>query len=133
MALIDRSMHKLILRVQVRQEIDPLAWKYLMQSDPWSTNWDGDIFMFRSGYEGDLAEISGDLIRFGYRWTKDLKNSDFSWFTFDPPQLDWLERVTATPLKKKLQPMDVFQLKGSNVDWFDDGSAIRYRGEDYDW
>jgi hypothetical protein len=26
MALIDRSMHKLILRVQVRQEIDPLAW-----------------------------------------------------------------------------------------------------------
>jgi hypothetical protein len=133
MALIDRSMHKLILRVQVRQEIDPLAWKYLMKSRPWGTNWDDEIFMFRSGYAGDLVVISEDLMRFGYRWTKDLRNADFVWFTFEPPQLDWLERVTVKPLKKKLESREVFQLKGSNVDWFDDGNEIRYRGEDYDW
>ena len=89
--------------------------------------------MSRSGHEGNLVAISEDLIRFGYRWIKDLKNADFAWFTFEPPQLDWLERVTVTPLKKKLEPREVFQLKGSSVDWFDDGSTIRYRGADYDW
>ena len=57
--------------------------------------------MSRSGHEGNLVAISKDLIRFGYRWIKDLKNADFAWFTFEPPQLDWLERVTVTPLKKE--------------------------------
>ena len=88
--------------------------------------------MFLSGYAGDLVAISEDLMNFGYRWTKDLKNANFSCFSFEPPQLDWLERATLTPLKKQLEPREVFQLKGSNIDWFDDGSAIRYRGEGYD-
>lgn len=135
MALIERGMYKLLLRVHVRQEIDPYAWKYLLEScsEP-ATDWDGELFLFQAMNPWDMESISEELLSFGYRWTKDLKNADFAWFAFELPQLDWLERVTATPLKKKLDLVHVWQMKGSNVGWFRDHSGIkRYRGEDYQW
>ena len=134
MALIVRGMYKLILRVDVRQEIDPYAWKYLLRDCMGRTNWDGEIFLFSAMNPMDMSMISGELMRFGFRWSKDLQDADFAWFDFTLPKLHWLEEVSAKPLKKKLQPVELWQMKGSSVDWFAtfDG-RIRTRGEDYEW
>lgn len=45
-----------------------------------------------------------------------------------------LEEITAKPIKKKLQPVELWQMKNSNIDWFvTHEGKIRLRGEDYEW
>ena len=133
MALVARSMYKLILRVHVRREIDPYAYKYLLDHQPWSVNWDGEIFLFRAMNQWDMEKFSEDLMSFGYKWSKDLNDADFAWSDLEVPSLDWLEEIPATPLKKKLEPVHLWQMKNSRIDWFHDGVDIQYRGTDYDW
>jgi hypothetical protein len=45
-----------------------------------------------------------------------------------------LEEITAKPIKKKLQPVELWQMKNSNIEWFviHEGK-IRLRGEGYEW
>ncbi len=134
MALLVRGMYKLIFRVNVRQEIDPYAWKYLLEHCKGGTNWDGEIFLISDMSSLNLPYISEDLIRFGYKWSEDLKGADFARFDFELPKLDWLEEVTAKPLDKRRKPVDLWQMRGSTVDWFAtfDGQ-VRTRNEDYEW
>ena len=134
MALLVRGMYKLILRVHVRQGLQPEAWKYLLTHCSGRTNWDGEIFLFSAMNHMDMAIISEELMSYGYRWTKSLENADFAWFDFTLPKLEWLEEVSAKPLKKKLQPVELLQMKNSNIDWFATHQGeIRVRGEDYEW
>ena len=134
MALLVRGTYKLILRVDVRQEIDPYAWRYLLEYCKGGTNWDGEIFLISSTSSQDLSYVSEDLMRFGYKWSEDLKDADFACFAFELPKLDWLEEVSAKPLDKRRKPVELWQMRGSNVDWFATFEGqIRTQNEDYEW
>ena len=124
MALLVRGFYKLILRVQVRQHIDPFAWKYLLENCSGRTDWDGELFLFSSMNSMDMAMISEDLMRFGYRWRSDLEDTDFAWFDNKLPKLAWLEEVPARPLKKKLEPVNLWQIKNSSIGWFSTSTLL---------
>jgi hypothetical protein len=60
MALLVRGMYKLVLRVHVRQEIQPHTWKYLLTHCEERTNWDGEIFLFSAMNPMDMSMISAE-------------------------------------------------------------------------
>lgn len=143
MALIDRGMYKLILRIDVAQEISQVGWRYILSETlptPWggkqlgTPNFDGEIVCISGMSPMDMSATSELLMSNGFRWSEDLVGADFAWFELEPPKLDWLERVEARPIKKGLSSVELWQLRGSKLPYFvgHDGQ-IWWRGSDYDW
>lgn len=143
MPLIARGMYKLVLRVKVEQDISQEGWRFVMSSvlpTPWewrqlgTPNFDGEILCISAMNPMDMANISEELLSFGYRWSKDLKGSDFAWFALETPKLEWLEDVRPEPLKSDLPEVELWQLRGSRLNYFADHQGrIWWRGKDYDW
>lgn len=141
MALIARGMYKLILRVNVVQEISQEGWRYILSEilPAISSNkrlgtpgFDGELLCVSS--MGPMGQLSELLMSFGYRWTKDLDGSDFAWFDNELPKLDWLEEVEAEPLQPNLRTSSLWQLKGSKIGYFADHEGqVWWRGRDYNW
>lgn len=143
MALIARGMYKLLLRVHVDQDISQEGWRFLL-SEMLPTLWegrrigtpsfDGEILCVGAMNPMDMTAISERLISFGFRWFEGQTDSDFSWFAFDLPKLDWLEAVQARPMREELPEVELWQLRGSQLQYFvDHDGHVWWRGEDYEW
>lgn len=143
MALIARGMYKLILRVGVEQNISQEGWRFVLSETlptPWemerlgTPSFDGEILCIGAMSPMDMSDISDQLMSFGFRWSEDLQDSDFAWFAFELPKLNWLEAVTARPLKQDLPEVELWQLRGSRLQYFagHDG-RVWWRGSDYVW
>jgi len=143
MALIARGMYKLILRTNVRQEINQDGWRFVISNVlPWIRDderlgcptFDGEILVIQAMNHMDLSSISEELLDYGFRWTEDLTGADFAWFAFEAPKLKWLEEVSARPLKDDLPDVDLWQLRGSQLGYFVDfDGRVWWRGRDYEW
>lgn len=143
MALIARGMYKLILRVNVEQEISQEGWRFVI-SEVLPNHWgneklgaptfDGEILCIQAMSPMDMSFVSEKLMSFGFRWSEDLDGADFAWFEFNVPNLDWLEEVSATPLRRGLREVVLWQLRGSRLDYFaDDEGRVWWRDNDYSW
>ena len=143
MALIARGMYKLVLRVDVRQEISQDGWRFVVSNVlPFirdderlrCPSFDGEILVIQAMSPTDLSDISDDLLRYGFHWTNDLKDADFAWFLYVAPKLEWFEEVNAQPLKPGLRDVWIWQMRGSRLRYFADyDGRVWWRGIDYDW
>lgn len=143
MALIARGMYKLLLRVHVDQDISQDGWRHLiseMQPSVWegrqlgSPSFDGEILCISAMSPMDMSAESEMLMNYGFRWSLDLIGADFAWFSMELPKLEWLESKTARPLKAGLPPVELWQLRGSQLQFFvDHEGRVWRRGVDYDW
>jgi hypothetical protein len=142
-ALISRGMYKLILRTTVDQEISQDGWRFTLSETlptPWqgkrigTPSFDGEILCISAMNPVDMITISEELISFGFRWSENQSDSDFSWFAFEFPKLDWLEAVKAYPMREELSEVELWQLCGSQLRYFvDHDGSVWWRGKDYDW
>jgi hypothetical protein len=135
-------MYKMLLRVIVDQEITQEGWRFVTSEVLPSVgngrlgtpSFDGEILCIQAMNPMDLEHVSEQLMSFGYRWSRDLRDADFAWFAFELPQLHWLEEVQAQPLKDELPTVDLWQLRGSRLRYFaDHDGCVWWRGEDYEW
>lgn len=143
MALIARGMYKLLLRVDVEQDISQKGWKFILSQvlpTPWNDrqlgtpSFDGEIVCIEAMSSMDMSAISRVLMSFGFRWSRDLGGADFAWFAVEYPKLEWLEVVQAQPLQAELPEVELWMLSGSQSQYFADHQGrVWWRGEDYDW
>ena len=141
MALIARGMYKLLLRVHVEQDISQEGWRFLLSNtlpalgrQLGTPSFDGEILSISAMNPMDMSAFSEQLMSFGFKWAEGRTDSDFSWFAFELPNLDWLEAVKARPLRSGLSEVELWQKRGSELGYFADHEGkVWWRGSDYDW